>query len=44
VQDGYIRIYKWAKVYDKKQKKYITIEIAFVLAYLNPEMFEKVEE
>ncbi len=42
-EEGAIRIYKYAKVYDKKLKKYVNTIIDFDLAYLNPDMFEKVE-
>ncbi len=41
---GFLRIYPTCHVYDKKSKKYIQTEINFYLAYLNPEMFEKVED
>lgn len=42
--EGVLRIYPTCYVYDKKTKKYIQTEIEFYKAYLNPEMFVKVED
>lgn len=42
--EGVLRIYPNCYVYDKKTKRYIQTEIDFYLAYLNPEMFVKVED
>ena len=41
--EGVLRIYPYCQVYDKNTKKYAYVKIDFCKAYLNPEMFEKVE-
>lgn len=41
--EGVLRIYPICMVYDMIKQKYVYKKIDFYLAYLNPEMFEKVQ-